>query len=151
MKKIITEEADITTDESLDAKVLSFFTKAERAGISDEQAREPLNMSGVEESIKLKSLKILLEDNSEVSSEKSVDINTFASEVVRLIQHADTLLDIKGTIIIMAKNYLTHAYDESVGEELIDVLERNYELSVSAKQDDEANNDFAVGAMSVTA
>ena len=145
MKKFLIEAPDITPEESLDAKVLSFFSKADRAGTEDGIAREPLNMSGVEESVRRRSMKILLEEEI-IDASESVDVNTFASEVSRLIHHANTLLDVKGTIITMAQNYLTESYDKNVGAELVEILERDYNLSKEVVSSDEPNNNFAVGA-----
>ena len=146
MKKILKEDVDITPEESLDARVLAFLSKADRLGTDDEVARDPLNMSDVKESIRLKSMKILLEEESLVKDDVGTDVNTFTSEISRLIQHADTLLDIKGTIITMAQNYLTKAYDKNVGDQFVEILERDYNLSKEVVSTDEPNNNFAVGA-----
>lgn len=146
MKKILVETPDITPEESLDARVLAFLSKADRLGTDDEIARDPLNISDVKESIRLKSMKILLEEESLVKDDVGTDVNTFTSEVSRLIQHADTLLDIKGTIITMAQNYLTKAYDKNVGDQFVEILERDYNLSKEVVSTDEPNNNFAVGA-----
>lgn len=146
MKKILKEDVDITPEESLDARVLAFLSKADRLGTDDEVARDPLNISDVKESIRLKSMKILLEEESLVKDDVGTDVNTFTSEVSRLIQHADTLLDIKGTIITMAQNYLTKAYDKNVGDQFVEILERDYNLSKEVVSTDEPNNNFAVGA-----
>lgn len=146
MKKILKEDVDITPEESLDARVLAFLSKADRLGTDDEIARDPLNISDVKESIRLKSMKILLEEESLVKDDVGTDVNTFTSEISRLIQHADTLLDIKGTIITMAQNYLTKAYDKNVGDQFVEILERDYNLSKEVVSTDEPNNNFAVGA-----
>ena len=91
-------------------------------------------------------MKILLEEESLVKDDVGTDVNTFTSEISRLIQHADTLLDIKGTIITMAQNYLTKAYDKNVGDQFVEILERDYNLSKEVVSTDEPNNNFAVGA-----
>ena len=44
MKKILKEDVDITPEESLDARVLAFLSKADRLGTDDEVARDPLNL-----------------------------------------------------------------------------------------------------------
>ena len=146
MKKILKEDVDITPEESLDARVLAFLSKADRLGTDDEVARDPLNISDVKESIRLKSMKILLEEESLVKDDVGTDVNTFTSEISRLIQHADTLLDIKGTIITMAQNYLTKAYDKNVGDQFVEILERDYNLSKEVVSTNEPNNNYAVGA-----
>lgn len=151
MKKILKEDVDITPEESLDARVLAFLSKADRLGTDDEVARDPLNMSDVKESIRLKSMKILLEEESVVEDDVGTDINTFTSEVSRLIQHADTLLDIKGTIITMAQNYIVKAYDKNVGDQFVEILERDYNLAKEVVPTDEPNNNFAVGARTAPA
>jgi len=91
MKKILREvqTPEVGPEKSLDAQVLAYFTKAERTSIGDAAAREPLTVSGVEETLRRKTMKILLEQSEEDDAD-GVDLNieTFASEVARLIENA---------------------------------------------------------------
>lgn len=155
MRKMLNEvqSAEVTPEKSLDAQVLAFFTKAERMSIGNAMARDPLDSTSVEESLRHKSMKFLFEAGEETSEEGKPEINieTFASEVARLIGNAEFLIDIKGTIIEMAENYVKNSHGEGAADSLTEVLEREYDLSKDAKQDDVANTNFAVGARTPTA
>jgi hypothetical protein len=152
MRKVLKEvqAPEVTPEKSLDAQVLAFFTKAERTSIGNAAAREPLTVSGVEETLRRKTMRILLEQENEEEG-PPFDVETFASEVARLIQNAEHLLDIKGTILEMAHNYVKNSHGESDADSLTEVLESEYDLSKEAKQDAEANTNFAVGARTPTA
>jgi len=153
MKRFLREAQapEVGPEKSLDAQVLAFFTKAERVSIGNAQARNVLDVTNVEESIRLKSMKFLFEANEEEGEPGKPEINleTFASEIARLIGNAEYLLDIKGTILTMAENYVKNAHDEDDASNLLEILETQYSLSKEHKQDDEANTNFAVGAREV--
>ena len=153
MRKILKEEQapEVSPEKSVDAQILAFFTKAERMSIGTASARDPLSVSGVEETLRRKDMKFLFEEAEGESDKPEINIETFASEVARLIQNAEYLLDLKGIIIQMAENYLKNSHGEDASDSLTEVLETNYDLSKEAKQDDEANTNFAVGARTPTA
>lgn len=151
MRKVLKEAPEVTPEKSLDAQVLAFFTKAERTSIGTAAARDPLDPANVEESIRRKSMRFLFEADDESDGKPEINLETFASEVARLIQNAEYLLDIKGTILQMAENYVKNAYDEASAEGLVEILDREYSISAESKQDDEANTNFAVGARTPTA
>lgn len=153
MRKILKEEQapEVSPEKSVDAQILAFFTKAERMSIGTASARDPLSVSGVEETLRRKDMKFLFEEAEGESDKPEINIETFASEVARLIQNAEYLLDLKGIIIQMAENYLKNSHGEDASDSLAEVLETNYDLSKEAKQDDEANTNFAVGARTPTA
>jgi hypothetical protein len=153
MRKILKEEQapEVSPEKSVDAQILAFFTKAERMSIGTASARDPLSVSGVEETLRRKDMKFLFEEAEGESDEPEINIETFASEVARLIQNAEYLLDLKGSIIQMAENYLKNSHGEDASSSLTEVLETNYDLSKEAKQDDKANTNFAVGARTPTA
>ena len=154
MKRFLREAQapEVGPEKSLDAQVLAFFTKAERVSIGNAQARDVLDVTNVEESIRLKSMKFLFEANEEDEGEPGkpeINLETFASEIARLIGNAEYLLDIKGTILTMAENYVKNSHDESQASNLLEILETQYSLSKEHKQDDEAHTNFAVGAREV--
>ena len=153
MRKILKEgqAPEVSPEKSVDAQILAFFTKAERMSIGTASARDPLSVSGVEETLRRKDMKFLFEEAEGESDKPEINIETFASEVARLIQNAEYLLDLKGIIIQMAENYLKNSHGEDASDSLAEVLETNYDLSKEAKQDDEANTNFAVGARTPTA
>jgi len=155
MKRFLREAQapEVGPEKSLDAQVLAFFTKAERLSIGNAQARDVLDVTNVEESIRLKSMKFLFEANEEDDvgepGKPEINLETFASEIARLVGNAEYLLDIKGTILTMAENYVKNAHDEDDASNLLEILETQYSLSKERKQDDEANTNFAVGAREV--
>jgi len=153
MRKILREAQtpEVGPEKSLDAQVLAFFTKAERTSIGNAAARDPLDSTSVEESIRRKSMSFLFEAEGDADGKPEINLETFASEVARLIQNAEHLLDLKGTILEMAGNYVKNAYGEEESDGLLEILERDYDLSADAKQDEEANTNFAVGARTPTA
>jgi len=154
MRKILREaqSAEVGPEKSLDAQVLAFFTKAERASIGSAAARDPLEASNVEESIRRKSMRFLFEAGEEPEDGKpKINLETFASEVARLIGNAEYLLDIKGTVLKMAENYVKNAYDEDSSDTLLEILDKEYDITAESKQEEEANTNFAVGARTPTA
>jgi len=154
MRKILREAQapEVGPEKSLDAQVLAFFTKAERASIGSAAARDPLDATSVEESIRRKSMRFLFEADEEAADGKpEINLETFASEVARLIENAEYLLDIKGTVLQMAENYVKNSYDEETSDSLLEILDKEYSISAEAKQEEEANTNFAVGARTPTA
>lgn len=150
MRKVLKEvqAPEVGPENSIDAQVLAFFTKAERISIGNASARDPLSVSGVEETLRRKTMNLLFEESSD---SPEIDIDAFASEVARLVQNTEYLLDLKGSIIQMAENYLKSSHGEDSADSLVEVLETSYNLSKESKQDDKANTNFAVGARTASA
>ena len=139
MKKKIREQAEVTPESSLDAQVLAFFTKADRSAIKDDKTRMPLTIAGMEETLRRKNLR----------QEKHVfNVETFASEVARLIENPTALLEMSSVICSMAKNYVKNAYDEETSLKLMSILEEeyNYGDSPEDKQNPNMGSNYAVGA-----
>ena len=154
MRKVLKEvqAPEVGPEKSLDAQVLAFFTKAERTSIGNAASRDPLDSTSVEESIRRKSMRFLFEaDEEQEDGKPEINLETFASEVARLIGNAEYLLDIKGTVLQMAENYVKNAYDEDSSDTLLEILEKQYDISAESKQEEEANTYFAVGARTPTA
>lgn len=154
MRKILKEvqAPEVGPEKSLDAQVLAFFTKAERTSIGSASARDPLDVAGVAESIRKKSMSFLFEADEEAEDGKpEINLETFASEVARLIENAEYLLDVKGTILKMAENYVKNAYSEEAADSLLEILDSEYDITAEAKQEEEANTNFAVGARTPSA
>ena len=147
MKKKIREQAEVTPESSLDAQVLAFFTKADRSAIKDDKTRMPLTIAGMEETLRRKNLRQLLEADED--EEKHVfNVETFASEVARLIENPTALLEMSNVICSMAKNYVKNAYDEETSLKLMSILEEeyNYGDSPDDKQNPNMGSNYAVGA-----
>lgn len=149
-------DPNISPEESLDAQVLRFFTKAEKLSIGVAAARNPLDDVSVEESLRLKSMNWLFEAAPEEEEDDEPDrpemnLESFASEVARLIENADVLLDIKGTILEMAHNYIQNAHGDDVAADFLEVMDTQYDVSNENKQDHDTSNNIAVGARTPSA
>jgi len=153
-----TSTPDISPEESLDAQVLRFFTKAERLSVGVESSREPIKNATAQESLRRKSLGFLMEasedeekDDEKDSDRSPLNLETFASEVARLIKNSTTLLDIKGTILEMGHNYIQNAHDDDTANEFLEIMDSQYSVSRHNKQEQNVGNHIAVGARSTTA
>lgn len=61
-----------------------------------------------------------------------IDAVAFCDSVARLVEKSDNLLDVKGTIIRRALNYVTKNYDAKQAKEVQQVLEGNFGLTPDA-------------------
>ena len=68
-------------------------------------------------------------------TENELQIEEFASNVVRLIENYDSLLSIEDTIIRRTINFLSKNYEESVIESFKIILEDQYDMSVDKPQE----------------
>ena len=73
--------------------------------------------------------------------EKQLDVMAFADNVARLVEKLDNLIDVKGTLVRRALNYVTKNYDPKQAKEVQQVLEGNFELSPEAHADGYDDND----------
>jgi len=151
MKRQLKEQvSEVSPEISLDAQVLAFFTKADRSAIKDDKIRSPLSTAGVEETLRRKTMKFLFEADEEGDEEERVAFNveTFASEVARLLENPAALLNMEDVICEMAKNYVTNAYDKETALKLVEILGEEYDLGVAPedKQSSAMGSNLAVGA-----
>lgn len=149
-----TSDPNISPEESLDAQVLRFFTKAEKLSIGVATARNPLDDVSIEESLRSKSMNWLFEaapEEDDKPNRPEMNLESFASEVARLIENANVLLDIKGTILEMAHNYVQNAHGDDVAADFLEVMDTQYDVSNEDKQDHNTSNNIAVGARTPTA
>lgn len=153
MKRTIREQAEVTPESSLDAQVLAFFTKADRSAIKDEKIREPLSVAGMEETLRRKSMGHLFEADGEEEEGPKFNVETFASEVARLLDNPTALLEMEDVICQMAKNYVKNAYDEETSLKLMAILEEEYDYGGTPedKQNPKMGSNFAVGARTPSA
>lgn len=74
------------------------------------------------------------EDEEEKEPEKltteDIDVETFADEVVRLIENYDSLLEMRNTILRRAVNYLLKSYEPDVGDSFKEVLEDSHGIEI---------------------
>lgn len=159
--RILINEADeeVTVDDSLDAQVYAFFTQAESSALNSAEARSGLGPFTVESALRKTSLKFLLSEQEGAAAppaetegeetEKEFHVEVFASEVSRLVKNADTLLDLKNTIMEMAKKYLADKYDEDTAVSFDDTMKAQHDLEiVDPDSPDDMGGHFAVGARS---
>jgi hypothetical protein len=147
MKRRLKENAgEVGPESSVDAQILAFFTKADRMAIKDNKLRAPLTTSGVEETLRRKKMSHLFEAEAEEEEESIFNVETFASEVARLLGNPIALLNFEQTVVKMAKNYVKNAYDEKSSLQLETIFEEEYDIGTGTKKDNNAGSNFAVGA-----
>jgi hypothetical protein len=76
-----------------------------------------------------------------------LDLAKFAGAVARLVENYDQLLDPRTTILNRARTYILNNYNEAMAEQLMTILQTNYQLSAEKQEDPQAP--LAVGAWPV--
>jgi hypothetical protein len=97
------------------------------------------------ESLSRKSLGFLLEAES---TTPRLDMEVFAAEIARLIKNYTDLVDVKGSVIQRAQNYIREKYPKegiAYNEELLNLLKRHYGISLSRSEN--PPDAYAVGAV----
>ena len=87
------------------------------------------------------SLKFMLLEQEETPQ---IDMETFAADIARLVMNYDSLLDMKAIIMKKAQDYIAEKYDDEKVEELIDILNLRYDLTLELPED--LIKPYAVGA-----
>lgn len=85
-------------------------------------------------------------DSPEEPEKPSVDdinIESFVSSVVRLVENYDNLLEIKNTILRRAANFLAKNYDDATVEQFKDKLEESHGIEIGKSQRDHEDEEFA--------
>lgn len=108
----------------------SFLRKLLREAEEDEEApaeeepeeEEPEGEEGDEEDEE--------EKEPEKLTNEDIDVETFADEVVRLIENYDSLLEMRNTILRRAVNYLLKSYQPDVGDSFKEVLEDSHGIEI---------------------
>ena len=79
-----------------------------------------------------------------------IDVGTFASDVARLINNYDSLIDMEAVIYTKAMDFLEKKYGKDYAEQLRDTLARDYNIDIDVKQDPEKAERpiYAIGASS---
>jgi hypothetical protein len=150
-----------SVDDDLNALFVDFETQALKVG-EDEEAQLVRANEG-----KRKSLSYLLfeqeeeeveedtEETEEVEKEPEeapeipIDMETFASDVARLAMNYDSLLDMEELILVKAKDYIKVKHGEEKADELMDILDLRYQLSLEDEEPIVAP--IAVGASAAAA
>ena len=157
MKRRLNEDfGEVNQESSIDAQILAFFTKADRMAIKDDKLRSPLTTAGIEEALKRKKMSYLFEANDENEEEDEEDdddkprfnVETFASEIARLLGNPTALLNVEETIIKMAKNYVKNAYDDDAATKFKMIFDDQYGYSDDSTTSNNPPQNLAVGAKS---
>jgi hypothetical protein len=133
-----TELLDVDGNDSLDKQVDDYLSQYQS---------EATEEATIQESRTYKSRRHLFEageDEDEMDSDESfedeeveknkeslskIDVASFASDVARLIENYDSLLEVKSTIARRAANFLSETYDEKVVMEFESVLREEHGIS----------------------
>lgn len=79
---------------------------------------------------------------------KRLDMMSFATDIARLVEKSENLLDIKGTIVRRALNYVSKNYDPKQAKDVAQILENNFGVSAEPGTDpyEDETAPSAVGA-----
>jgi len=64
-----------------------------------------------------------------------LDVDAFIKRVARLALNAETLLDVKTTIVNRALNYLRDNYDEVHAEKAVEILDSQFDFNLDGKKE----------------
>lgn len=126
-------------DAQLDSMLLDFEANAlKSAAIADETYAEEEEQADVMVALewwKRPLTKILVEQEEEVVvvSESTLDIETFASDVFRLIQNYDVLLDMENAIFNKAMSFLQQKYGDEISASFEEILRMRHGLDFSSQ------------------
>ena len=114
-------------DGDIEAVLIDFETTARRAAVSEASGLRKL-----------------------YESEDTLDLDSFASDVARLVKNYDNLLDIEGMLINKSKSFLVDRYGEEAASDFIDRLETQHDIEEPKSGDPIPDNGLqtplAVGA-----
>ena len=82
-------------------------------------------------------------DSPDKPSVDDINVESFVSSVVRLVENYDNLLEIKNTILRRAANFLAKNYDNAVVEQFKDKLEESHGIEIGKSQRDHEDEEFA--------
>jgi len=169
LRKLIVEEVEASLDshtrlstESVDNQIDSLLIKFESESLKQEARSFSLSSLMLEQGEEEEEPTEMLPpdeddtgstvDSSEREEEWGVeggkpplDVDQYTQRVVRLVEHYDSLLDIKTVILNRAKNYVLENYDEAAVSKYEETLEVDHGLSLDPR-DNEPEEKIAVGA-----
>lgn len=130
-------DAKVKKNEGFDFRSMtrSFLSTASRNLLEaegDEEEEKPADETGDEEKP---------EEKKKLSAE-DIDIEEFASSVVRLIDNYDSLLEVRNTLARRAMNFLSDNYSPDVVSQFKIVLEDEHDITVGKSKADEEDNEF---------
>lgn len=147
------EDVELEGEDSLDAQIDKFFVnyESEAKNLQSEgldfrmMTRRFLFEAEEEESEEDEDSEESSEDTEETKKLTSEDINvqSFVTDVMRLVDNYDTLLEVQNTILRRAAKYLKKNYDEQTVEIFKEELLESYGLEIGvSKSEKEDSPDF---------
>lgn len=130
-------DAKVKKNEGFDFRSMtrSFLSTTSRTLLEaegDEEEEKPADEEKPEEKKKL--------------SAEDIDIEEFASSVVRLIDNYDSLLEVRNTLARRALNFLSDNYSPDVVNQFKIVLEDEHDITIGKSKADEEDNEFPAPA-----
>ena len=85
------------------------------------------------------------------SPSSDIDLHDFAANIARFVKNYQNLIDWESVILNKAESFITNNYGDDTSRILFDILEDEYEISKSGKEEDAPDAPNAVGASSTAA
>lgn len=157
IKKFIFEDVSFSDDDSsVDQQIDSMIQRAEMIAIKSAISSASSEEQTVESYGRKSLTKALM---SEDSAKLSIDLGSFANEIIRSLMIYEKLvdipgiIDIPGAIVNRAKNFLMTKYGEKTADEFIKILEEDPFASKvipdsGVEEDNQQGDHIAVGAIS---
>lgn len=139
LKEADDEDKKESGEDSLDDQIDKFLTdyeaeakrsKTEGLNMHDMTRRFLLEAGDDEEDDKKD------EDEPTKSSPDDIDMGSFVSDVMRLVENFDSLLEVRNTILRRAKNYVLKNYEEAAGTAFDEHLSEGYGLEIGKSKYD---------------
>jgi len=114
----------VTTGSELDKEIQSVLIDFESSALSKSEIGESLFYKN--------GIKTLINENTEFS------LDSFASDVARLIKNYDNLIDMKSIILKKSLSFVEDKYGEEASKNLEDILSGSHSIDQEPKQEPEA-------------
>ena len=72
-------------------------------------------------------------------SADQLDMDSFASSVVRLLENYDSLLEVRNTILRRARNFLVKNYEETAAQKFDEVLREDHGMEIGKSKQDQSD------------
>lgn len=140
------EEALGPVGDEIDMALKDVMADFEKRALDSAAAKAKIEPSvGPKKEGRMSLVKLLFE-----ADEVPIDMGTFASDVARLINNYDTLIDMEGAIYTKAVDFIDKKYGKDYAEQLRNTLSQEHNIEIDVKQDPEKAEQpiYAVGAFS---
>ena len=134
------EEVDVTPeeeyalsdsiDQELNALLVDFEEEARKSAVVNQPEE-------LEETVYRRLFEAAAED---------IDLNSFASNVARLVKNYQNLIDWESVILNKAESFINNHYGEDTARVLLDILEDDYDIAKQGKEEELPPAPIAVGA-----